>query len=267
VLIDWFTVGAQALNFAILVWLLKRFLYAPILAAIDAREERVAAELADADAKRTAAQQERDDYRRRNQELDQQREQLMTLARSAADAERRRLGEDARTAIEALTAKRKDALANEARHLNSTLTRKTQAEVLAIARKVLADLAGASLEERITEVFIQRVREMDSAARARLARGLKAATRPALVRSAFDLPAEQRAAVQKALTEVLASEIPLRFETAPEIVGGIELATDGQKVCWSVAEYLGSLEKELRELLGDTPSSASSAAASEPKTR
>jgi len=37
-LIDWFTVGAQALNFLILVWLLKRFLYKPILDAIDARD-------------------------------------------------------------------------------------------------------------------------------------------------------------------------------------------------------------------------------------
>ena len=46
-LIDWFTVGAQALNFAILVWLLKRFLYKPILNAIDARESRIAAQLAD----------------------------------------------------------------------------------------------------------------------------------------------------------------------------------------------------------------------------
>jgi F-type H+-transporting ATPase subunit b len=51
-LIDWFTVGAQVLNFLILVWLLKRFLYKPILHAIDAREQRIAKELADADAKR-----------------------------------------------------------------------------------------------------------------------------------------------------------------------------------------------------------------------
>ena len=46
-LIDWFTVGAQALNFLVLVWLLKRFLYQPILDAIDAREKRIAKELAD----------------------------------------------------------------------------------------------------------------------------------------------------------------------------------------------------------------------------
>ena len=56
-LIDWFTVGAQALNFVVLVWLMKRFLYKPILDAIDAREKRIAAELADADAKKAEAQE------------------------------------------------------------------------------------------------------------------------------------------------------------------------------------------------------------------
>ncbi|MEQ8493043.1 MAG: F0F1 ATP synthase subunit B, partial [Gammaproteobacteria bacterium] len=47
-LIDWFTVAAQAINFLVLVWLLKRYLYRPILAAVDAREARVMARLTEA---------------------------------------------------------------------------------------------------------------------------------------------------------------------------------------------------------------------------
>ena len=42
-LIDWFTVGAQLLNFLILVCLMKRFLYQPVLDAIAAREQKIAA--------------------------------------------------------------------------------------------------------------------------------------------------------------------------------------------------------------------------------
>jgi len=72
-LIDWFTVGAQTLNFLILVWLMKRFLYKPIIDAIDAREKRIAAELADADAKRAEAQKERDEFQHKNEEFDRQR--------------------------------------------------------------------------------------------------------------------------------------------------------------------------------------------------
>ena len=90
-LIDWFTVAAQALNFLILVWLLKRFLYKPILNAIDAREKRIATELADADAKKAEARQERDEFNRKNKEFDKQRTALLTKAEDEATAERQRL--------------------------------------------------------------------------------------------------------------------------------------------------------------------------------
>ncbi|MEO5958542.1 MAG: F0F1 ATP synthase subunit B, partial [Opitutaceae bacterium] len=70
-LIDWFTVGAQVLNFLILVWLMKRFLYKPILNAIDAREKKISAELADAESKRAEAMKDRDEFQQKNEEFDQ----------------------------------------------------------------------------------------------------------------------------------------------------------------------------------------------------
>ena len=65
-LIDWFTVIGQLLNFLVLVWLMKRFLYRPILNAIDEREKKIAAELADADTKKALAQKESDDFKKKN---------------------------------------------------------------------------------------------------------------------------------------------------------------------------------------------------------
>ena len=86
-------------------------------------------------------------------------------------------------------------------------------------------------------------------AKAGLAEALKTASDPARVRSAFDLPAEQRAAIQHALNETFSAEIHVRFETAPDLISGIELSTNGQKVAWSIADYLASLEKGVDELL------------------
>ena len=248
-LIDWFTIGAQALNFLILVWLLKRFLYKPILRAIDAREKRIAAELADADAKKAEAQKERDEFQHKNEEFDQQRAALLTKATEEAQAERQRLLDEARKAADALSAKRQETLRNDAQNLNQAISRRTQQEVFAIARKALTDLATTSLEERLGEMFTRRLRTMDGKAKASMGEALKAAAEPALVRSAFDLPAEQRAAIQNALNEAFSAEIHVRFETAPDLVGGIELSTNGQKVAWSIADYLVSLEKSIGELL------------------
>jgi len=251
VLIDWFTVGAQALNFVVLVWLLKRFLYKPIRHAIEEREKRIAAALADADAKKAEAQKERDEFQHKNKEFDEQRAALLSKATDEAHAERQRLIDAARQAADALSAKRQETLRNDAHELDRAISRRTQQEVFAIARKALTDLAATSLEERMGEVFTRRLREMDGPAKARLAEALKTASEPALVRSAFDLPAEPRAAIQNALNETFSADIHLRFVTAPDLISGIELTTNGLKVAWSIADYLASLQKGVEDLLNE----------------
>lgn len=248
-LIDWFTVGAQVLNFLILVWLMKRFLYKPILNAIDAREKRIAAALADADARKTDAQQERDTFRQKNEAFDEQRSALMEQVKDEARAERERLIEQAHQSANSLSAKRAETLRNEAQNLNQAIGRRAQQEVFAIARKTLADLAGASLEERIGEAFVRRLREMNEPAKERLAEAVRTAPGTALVRSAFDLPAALRETIQQTLNEILSTQVPVRFEVAPEVVGGVEFSTHGQKVAWSIAEYLKTLEKGIGELV------------------
>jgi len=249
VLIDWFTVVAQVINFLILAWLLKHFLYQPILDAIDAREKRIAAELADADVKKAEATQERDAFRHKNDEFDRQRAALLSQATDDAKAERQRLMDEARQVAEALSAKRMETLRNDAHNLNQAISRRTQQEVFAIARKALTDLASTSLEERLGEMFTRRLRELDARAKDDLASALNTASAPVLVRSAFELPTEQRAAIQQALNETFSAEIQVRFETAPDVISGIELTTNGQKVAWSIADYLASLEKSVGELL------------------
>src|SRR5664279_4108433 len=248
-LIDWFTVGAQVLNFLILVWLLKHFLYKPILNAIDAREKRIAAELADADAKKTEAQKERDDFQSKNKAIDEQRSALLGKAADEAKAERERLLDEARKDADSLRVRQATALRNDQKRLGGEITRLAKDEVFGIARKTLADLATVSLEERMGEVFTRRLREMDGKAKELLGTTLKTSSEPALVRSAFDIGAEQRAAIQNALNETFSAEIHIRFETAPDLISGIELTTNGQKVAWSIADYLASLEKGVDELL------------------
>lgn len=248
-LIDWFTVGAQVLNFLILVWLMKRFLYKPILNAIDAREKRIARDIADADATRAEAEKARTEFQQKNEALDGQRAALLSKAADEANAERHRLLDEARKAADALSAKREESLANDARNLNQAIIRRAQDEVFAIARRALTDLATSSLEERMTDVFTRRLRELDGEARQVLADAIRTATDPALVRSAFDLPDDQQAAIQTALNETFSAEVRVRFRTEPDLVSGIELSVNGRKVAWSIADFLSSLEKGVGELL------------------
>ncbi len=248
-LIDWFTVGAQAINFLILVWLLKRFLYRPVLAAIDAREKKVAARLLDAAAREAQAQTERDDLRRRNEAFDHDREDLLRKATAEAAAERQRLIEAARRDTQTLRTRLTESLAKERAELNRRLLEDTQAEVLALARGALTDLAGVSLEDRMIEVFTSHLRELRLAAKASPAEGI------AVVRSAFEIPAAKRSGIETAIHHYLGADANVRFETSPGLVCGIELRVGGAKLAWSIADYLASITAKVAEFAGSESAS------------
>ena len=228
---------------------MKRFLYKPILHAIDEREKGIATQLAQAEAKVAEAQKERDDFQHKNEVFDQQRAALLTKATDEAKAERQRLLDEARKDADALRAKRQDALRTEQRNLGQDIIRMTQKQVFAITRKTLTDLAGTSLEERMGDVFVRRVRALTGEAKEQLATAFKTSNHTVSVHSAFDLPPAQRTAIESAVKETFAPEARVQFETAPELVSGIELSTNGQKVAWSIADYLATLEKSAGELL------------------
>jgi F-type H+-transporting ATPase subunit b len=263
-LIDWFTVGAQIVNFLILVWLLKRFLYKPILDAIDAREKRIAAELADADKKKAEAEKERTDFEDKNKAFDQQRSALLGKAADEAKAERERLIDQAKKDAESLRVTQADALRGDQVRLGSEITLLAEREVFAIARKALTDLATVSLEERVGEVFTRRLRELDPKAKELLGAALKNSPQPALIRSAFDLPADQKAAIQNALNETFSTVVRIKFEDSQDVVCGIELTANGQKVAWSIASYLTELSKKVSDLV-DTQSPPAGTAVPKPE--
>lgn len=271
-IIDWFTVLAQLLNFAILVWLMKRFLYQPILNAIDARESRIAATLADADARQAKADEERERFKASNAELEAQRTALMATASEEAATERTRLLEEARQAADDMRDQRQNALRTEAERLNQTLRRQTQDEVFAMTRQALSDMADEGLEARLVAVLLKRLDEMDEDTEQRFAAALESApskdASSVRVRSAFPLPDAQRAAIREALTrrfpaeftpEALATSSRLEFKVAPEVISGIELTVNGQQLAWSLEGYLDAQEQAVAALLKDriTPDAAS----------
>jgi F-type H+-transporting ATPase subunit b len=248
-LIDWFTVGAQIVNFLILVWLLKHFLYKPIFDAIDAREKRIAAELADADKKKAEAEKKRTDFEDKNKAFDQQRSALLGKATDEAKAERERLIAQAQKDAEGLRANQADVLRGDQNRLGNEITLLAEKEVFAIARKTLTDLATVSLEERVGEVFTRCLGELDVKAKELLGDALKNSSQPVLIRSAFDLPRDQRAAIQNALNETFSADVRIKFEDSQDAICGIELTANGQKVAWSISSYLAGLSNKVSNLV------------------
>ncbi|MEI6349786.1 MAG: F0F1 ATP synthase subunit B [Verrucomicrobiota bacterium] len=246
-LIDWFTVGAQIVNFLVLVWLLKRFLYRPVLDAIDQRERSIRDAIESAARTQADADQARTEFEQKNAALAREQESLLDRARKSAEAERLRSVESARTETAALRAKWMESLAAEARALRDDLTLKAQDEIIAIARQALRDFSGADLEERAASLFVKRLKELDLEERRRIALALKESGEAMVVRSAAPVAAAARQQIEAALTELFDPKASARFETNESLVSGFEVALGGYQLSWTLREYLDSLRKAAAE--------------------
>jgi F-type H+-transporting ATPase subunit b len=250
VLIDWFTILAQIVNFLVLVALLRYFLYDPIISTMDAREARIAADLEAADRKRAEAAQEIETYRQKNQELEARREEWLQDARQEVEAWQKEMSQNARRQVDEAKERWYRALQQEKDAFLQELRRRAGHQIYAITRQALADLAGAELEERLVTHFVERLDRLQGEERQALVQALRDGGPDVVIYSAQELPeATQRrlAAAVRALHG--GRNENLRFATRPELIGGLELRTDGYKVGWNLADYLAALEEEVSEAM------------------
>lgn len=254
-LIDWFTVVAQIVNFLILVALLKHFFYDRIIRAMEKREERIQNRLREAEQREKDAEQEAESYRDKQAEIEHQRREKLEQAKAAAEEERKKLTQNARREVDTLQKKWKTGIQKEKDAFVRDFRLMAAREVFAVSRKALGDLANIEIEERVSGVFLERMKEMKKEDLKDMAQSLQEGDDLAAVRSGFEISEQMRQKITEAVHRHISEEVEVEFQTAPELLLGIELKTGGRKLDWSMDAYLTDLEEAALNLLDSVESS------------
>lgn len=239
--IDWITVSAQIVNFLVLVYLLQHFLYRPVIRAMEAREQRIADRLNNAEQREVEAKEQIDAYRYKTEQMESARRSLMEQYKAQAGEEKQRLLAQARGEVEESRRQWRRQAEEEKHDFLEGLRRQIGAAVTSIARKALSELADASLEDRIIERFIHRLSEMDESTR----RTFADSPGTLHIGTAFELNDVQRKRIKEALSRQLGREPDVDFKVLPDLVCGVRLGDDGHALDWSLTEYLAQMTESM----------------------
>jgi F-type H+-transporting ATPase subunit b len=241
--IDWITVSAQLVNFLILVWLLKHFLYQPVMQAMERREQRIAERLSEAHAREQRAAEEAGSYHDEREALERRRDEILAQAREEAEAQKKRMLEDGRRQAGEVRDSWRRQVNQEKEEFLGNLRRQAAQAVQSIARKALADLADVGLEAHVIDGFIAQLRALDQDER----NALVDRTEPVSIVSAFELGGAVRGRLTRAVHECLAQDVDLVYSQSPDLICGIELTSGGRRLSWNVAEYMEDLAQRIEE--------------------
>lgn len=237
--VDWLTVTAQWVNLLILALLLRRFLYGPIIRAMDRRQQALEARQGAARQQEEEARREADHFRSQTRELSRMRADLLTEAREEAARERARLIADAQQETQTLRRQWQDELERERREFSERLRRELGQWVLASARKAVRDLCGLELEQALLGRFLERLERLPESEKRLLA---ASGTGVATLASSLPLSHAQREQVTRLLHRELGPALTLRFEALPPGDHGLLLVTSAHTLEWRLESYFETLE-------------------------
>ena len=220
---DWTTFTLEIINFLILVWILKRFLYRPILDVIGKRRDGIEKALADAKRIETEATGIKQQHERHLAEWEEQKEaaQANLLEELASERERRMAALDSEVAEER---QRRSVLDERHQHdFEHAAEEKAIAQGAAFSARLLGRVATPELEGRLYTLLLEDLRNM----RAEDLRAVaEAAATPGLqlkVQSAFKLDESKRAELARVLAEATGRTLPVEYRENPELVAGFQV--------------------------------------------
>jgi len=246
--IDWVTIAAQVINFLILVALLHRFLYRPIVAAMVRREERIKERAAEADRQKQEAEEEAKKLAAERHDFEQRREQLLGEVREEASELKRKLSDAAREEVAAHRAAWREELREDQATFLSTVTQHAEAAVRQLAEQAFGELADSDLEDRITAVFVERLEALDDAARSRLRASVAESAAPARIETGKPLSAEARRRLTTAVHKTLGGDVEVNYKADAELVFGVRLRCGSQVVEWTLGAYLDRFSARLADI-------------------
>lgn len=247
--IDWITFAAQIVNLFILMWILNKLLYKPVLKVIQDRQDKINAKVREAQDLKQTALRTRKEYEAKTDAFQKERQLLLNKARDEAEALKNTLTEQAALEVERQRQKWAQQMQNEQRAFSNELKKLFSEGFQKLAKQALSDLSSVSLEKAVFQKIKEKMNALPEREKEDFRRLYKETAR-VLILSDKEPNEEDKKSFSDFMEKFLNSPSPrLVYETDISLVCGIEILCGEKALSWNLKEYLDGFSKQLEETL------------------
>ncbi len=221
--LNWSTFLLEILNFLVLVWILKRFLYRPVLDVIARRRAAIENKLAEAEQLHTDADALKDQYENRLSSWQQERQQAMDKLRHEIEANRLQQLGDLKQELAQEEEKIRVAGARKEKQLQREIEQRALHQAAEFASRLLAEAAGPELENRLLDLLLDGLGTMPADQVSALGSKWGELPEHILVSSAYALAGDKRHRLEDTLNRVTGLSVPVHYEQDAKLLAGLNI--------------------------------------------
>ena len=218
---SWWTFALQVVNFLVLVWLLRRFLFKPVSAIVARRKEEIGRTLADASAERQKATDLRQELAAERAGIEAERQKAREEQREGLAAERARMVEEARAQATEILGQARKRIEEERAVVGEELFARTVQLAGLLAEQLLRDLALPSIEKPFLARVLDYLDRLPEHERAGL--GSQLGGNDLLVTTAHVLGPDEETEWRNQLQKRIANGGSIKFRADPALIAGAEI--------------------------------------------
>lgn len=210
----------EIINFLILIWILQRLFYKPLLEVIAKRKQFIDQTLADAKAIQAQADEQRSLYENRQKAWEQEKQAAITALNVQLELERAAAMKQLAIDLEAERQKYTVTQAHKQHELEQQIEKQALINAAKFASLLLKQTASPELEARLFELLLSRTTTLPAACLQTLE---EQADIPIKISSAYQLTTEQREQLQQQLSAQIHQPIRFDYQQAPELIAGVRI--------------------------------------------
>ncbi|MCX7066710.1 MAG: F0F1 ATP synthase subunit delta [Methylococcales bacterium] len=210
----------EIINFLILIWILQRLFYKPLLEVIAKRKQFIDQTLADAKAIQAQADEQRSLYENRQKAWEQEKQAAQNALNVQLELERAAAMKQTLIDLEAERQKHTVTQAHKQHELEQQIEKQALINAAKFASLLLKHTASPELEARLFELLLSRTTTLPAACLQTLEEQADIAIK---VSSAYPLTTEQREQLQQQLSAQLSQPIRFDYQQAPELIAGVRI--------------------------------------------
>lgn len=248
--IDWVTFFAQIVNLFILVWLLKKFLYHPILNAIDKRQAQIAERVQSAKEAAEKAAAEYQAYLEKNEAFDKNTQKMFDAASQKVAHYQQEQEEKIHAQTQQLQLKMQADLEREKESLQLEMRNQIATSFSLVARKIMSDLSGVTPIEQAVSLFQNKIRKLDKKQLTSIKKKSKN-QKDIYIYSSDSLKKEQAEALALFIRKQfsLNDGQNIHLQKNPDLILGLELVIGDLSLDWNIQSYFEEFDTHLNAVL------------------
>lgn len=221
--LNWSTFVFEIINFLVLVWILKRFLYQPVLNIITRRREVIETQLAEAKQQHAEADKLKQQYEHRLADWGLERQKAMDKLMHEIETTRHQQLDKLKAELDREEEKTRIARSRQDKQLIRAIEQRALQQSAEFASRLLAEAAGPELEKRLFDLLLDGLNALPAEQIDMLGNKWGESPGQILVTSTYPLAEDRRQLLEATLSRVTGLSVPVHYEEDSNLLAGLNI--------------------------------------------